>query len=104
MTITAVVVGIDVAQAELVVAVRPTRDGWTVPNDETGIAELVRGLRPLHPALVVLGKGREFRLGGNDSKRFCALVRMKGAEGWVEFSVKSVNGGTAVKRVALKVN
>jgi transposase len=54
MTLTPVVVGIDVAQAELVVAVRPTRDGWTVPNDETGIAELVRGLRPLHPALVVL--------------------------------------------------
>src|ERR1035437_8134219 len=54
MTLTPVVVGIDVAHAELVVAVRPTRDGWTVPNDETGIAELVRGLRPLHPALVVL--------------------------------------------------
>jgi hypothetical protein len=59
---------------------------------------------PVQLKEVVLSKGREFRLGGNDSKRFCALVRMKGAEGWVEFSVKSVNGGTAVKRVALKVN
>jgi len=54
MTITPVVVGIDVAQAELVVAVRPTLDAWTVPNDESGVAELVRRLRPLHPALVVL--------------------------------------------------
>ena len=53
---------------------------------------------------VVPSKGKEFRLGGKESKRFCALVRMKGADGWVEFSVKSVNGGTAVKRVALKVN
>ena len=54
MTITPVVVGIDVAQAELVVAVRPTRDAWTVPNDEGGVADVVRRLRPLHPALVVM--------------------------------------------------
>jgi hypothetical protein len=59
---------------------------------------------PVQLKEIVLSKGREFRLGGNDSKRFCALVRMKDAEGWVEFSVTSVNGGTAVKRVALKVN
>ena len=54
MPITPVVVGIDVAQAELVVAVRPTRDAWTVPNNEGGVADVVRRLRPLRPALVVL--------------------------------------------------
>jgi transposase len=49
-----VVVGIDVAHAELVVAVRPTQDAWTSVNDEAGIAALVRRLRPLQPTLIVL--------------------------------------------------
>ena len=30
-------VGIDVAKAELVVAIRPTNDQWTVANDERGV-------------------------------------------------------------------
>lgn len=54
MTSTPVVVGIDVAHAELVVALRPSLETWTVPNEERGIADLVRRLRPLHPVLVVL--------------------------------------------------
>lgn len=54
MTATPTVVGIDVAHAALVVAVRPTQDAWTLPNDERGVADLVRRLHPLHPALVVL--------------------------------------------------
>jgi transposase len=49
-----VVVGIDVAQAEFVVAVRPTGDAWTSVNDDAGIAALVRRLRPLQPTLIVL--------------------------------------------------
>ena len=49
-----IVVGIDVARAELVVALRPTPDTWTVANDDAGVVELVRRLRPLHPTLVVL--------------------------------------------------
>ena len=32
----AVYVGIDVAKAELVVAVRPSLEHWTVPNTEAG--------------------------------------------------------------------
>jgi transposase len=47
-------VGIDVASAELVVAVRPTAEGWTVPNDDAGVATVVRRLRPLAPAVIVL--------------------------------------------------
>jgi transposase len=47
-------VGIDVAKAELVVAVLPTADSWAVPNEDGGIAALVRRLRSLGPALVVV--------------------------------------------------
>ena len=64
-------------------------------------------LDPLNRAAgseVVVAKGKDFRLGGRDSKRFCALVRMKGAEGWIEFTVKSQAGGTATRRVTLKIN
>jgi len=54
MTSSAVYVGIDVASAELVVAVRPTAERWAVPNDEAGGAAVVRGLRPLAPTVIVL--------------------------------------------------
>lgn len=49
-----VFVGIDVAQAELVIALRPTEESWTVGNDEPGIAALLRRLRPLAVTLIVL--------------------------------------------------
>jgi len=54
MTSSAVYVGIDVASAELVVAVRPTAEGWSVPNDDAGVATVVRRLRLLAPAVIVL--------------------------------------------------
>jgi transposase len=54
MTSSAVSVGIDVASAELVVAVRPTAEGWSVPNDDAGVATVVRRLRLLAPAVIVL--------------------------------------------------
>lgn len=54
MTSAAVYVGIDVASAELVVAVRPTGEGWSVPNDDAGGATVVRRLRLLAPAVIVL--------------------------------------------------
>jgi transposase len=38
-------VGIDVAKAELVVAVRPSGERWTVTNDERGVRTLVERLR-----------------------------------------------------------
>jgi transposase len=50
----AVYVGIDVAQHEVVVAVRPGGERWTAARDEAGIAGLVERLRGLGPALVVL--------------------------------------------------
>jgi transposase len=49
-----VVVGIDVALAELVVAVRPTQAAWTCVNDDAGIMALVHRLRALQPSLIVL--------------------------------------------------
>ena len=54
MTTPGPVVGIDVAKAELVVAVRPGGDRWTVPNDAAGVARLRARLQELAPTLVVL--------------------------------------------------
>ncbi len=49
-----VFVGIDVAKAELAVAVRPAGTAWTVPQTEAGWRALARRLGRLHPTLVVL--------------------------------------------------
>jgi transposase len=51
---TPVFVGIDVAKADLAVALRPTAEGWTVPQTEAGRAALVSRLGALQPALIVL--------------------------------------------------
>ena len=48
------VVGIDVAKAELVVAVRPGGERWTESNDEAGVDRLRDRLRRLTPTHVVL--------------------------------------------------
>ena len=64
-------------------------------------------LDPLNRAAqseVIPKQGSEFRLKARDSKRFCVLVRMTGAEGWIEFAVKSRAGGAATRKVALKLN
>lgn len=47
-------VGIDVAKAHLDVAVRPSGQQWVVPNEETGISDLVARLQALTVTLVVL--------------------------------------------------
>ena len=44
----------DVAKAQVDVAVRPTNVIWEVPNDETGIRQLVSRLKALEPAIVLL--------------------------------------------------
>jgi transposase len=54
MSSTPVTIGIDVAKAQLDIAVRPTGEQWQVPNDEAGIAALVARLQPLAPTLIVL--------------------------------------------------
>jgi transposase len=47
-------VGIDVAKAELVIAMRPNGERWSVTNDERGVATLVERLRALAPQVIVL--------------------------------------------------
>lgn len=47
-------VGIDVAQAGLEVAVRPTGHCWEVPQDSVGMATLLERLKALQPQVVVL--------------------------------------------------
>jgi transposase len=47
-------VGIDVAKAELVIAARPSGERWTVANDERGVRTLVERLKREAPELVVL--------------------------------------------------
>ena len=47
-------VGIDVAKAQLDIAVRPTGERWSAPNDEAGIATLVARLQAVAPTLIVL--------------------------------------------------
>jgi transposase len=47
-------IGIDVAKAELVVAIRPSSERWTVTNDDQGVHHLVERLRGRTPVLIVL--------------------------------------------------
>jgi transposase len=47
-------VGIDVAKAQLDVALRPTGERWAVVNDDTSIATLVARLQAMQPTLMVL--------------------------------------------------
>lgn len=54
MNQTDVCVGSDVAKARLDVALHPSGETWTVPNDEAGIATLVAQLQQRRVALIVL--------------------------------------------------
>ena len=47
-------VGIDVAKAQLDIALRPSWERWAVPNDAGGVVMLVERLQALHPTLIVL--------------------------------------------------
>jgi transposase len=47
-------VGIDVAKAQLDIALRPSGERWAVPNDAGGVVTLVERLQALHPTLMVL--------------------------------------------------
>ena len=47
-------VGLDVAKAQLDMALRPSGERWTVPNDASGVVTLVERVQPLHPPLMVL--------------------------------------------------
>ena len=54
MSATPCFVGIDVAKAQLDMALRPTDERWAVANDDAGIAALVARLQALPPTLIVL--------------------------------------------------
>ena len=47
-------VGIDVAKAQLEIALRPTGERWTLPNEDASIAALVAQLQAVSPTLIVL--------------------------------------------------
>ena len=47
-------VGIDVAKAQVDVALHPTGERWVVSYDEPGIPELVSQLKTIGPAKIVL--------------------------------------------------
>jgi transposase len=49
-----ILVGIDVANAPLDLALRPVGERWTVPHEDTGSAALVAQLQTVRPALMVL--------------------------------------------------
>src|SRR2546425_5834955 len=46
--------GIDVAQAQLDIALRPSGERWAVANDASGVATRVDRVQTLHPTLIVL--------------------------------------------------
>jgi transposase len=47
-------VGIDVAKAQLDIALRPSGERWSVPNDTNGVTTLVERMQALQPTLIVL--------------------------------------------------
>jgi hypothetical protein len=65
-------------------------------------ATVVDALSGAAQSEAVSAKGTEFRLKGHETKKFCILVKMSGAGGSVEFTVKSKMGGTAAKKITLK--
>ena len=72
------------------------------------LVELPAGDTRINPAnpgqksAVITKKGTEFRLKGKDTLWFCALVKMDGSSGWVEFDVNSQHGGKVKKRITIK--
>ena len=47
-------VGIDVAKAQLDIALRPSGERWAVPNDASGVTTLGDRVQALPPTLIVL--------------------------------------------------
>ena len=54
MADTLMCVGIDVSKAQLDIALRPTGQGWQVPNEDEGITMLVARLQAVEPTLIVV--------------------------------------------------
>jgi hypothetical protein len=90
---------------------RAVKDTITVnTSNNISVVEIPEGstivdpLNKLAPSEAIPGKSGEFRLKGKETKRLCTLVKMGGTQGWVEFKIKSQHGGTATKRINLKVS
>ena len=68
-------VGIDVAKAQVDVAVRPTGDRWEVSYDDAGVGKLVSQMGDLGPAMVLLeaSGGLELPLVAALAARLCLL-------------------------------
>ena len=64
-------VGIDVAKAQVDVAVRPADDRWEVAQDDAAIGQLVSQLKDLEPAMVLVeaSGGLELPLCGSSGDR-----------------------------------
>ena len=89
---------------------RAVQDKITISSsNNVSLVELPEGkaiVDPLNPEAqfdVVKEDGTDFRLKGKETLQFCALVKMNGSSGWVEVQVVSKNGGTAKKRINIKV-
>ena len=65
-------VGIDVAKAQLDIALRPTGERWVVGHDDAGIAALVERLQALQPTLIVLEA-----TGGDQRAHLCKNLRFQ---------------------------
>ena len=65
-------------------------------------APRVEALNLADGAAALTGPEAEFRLRGQDSKRFRCLVKMTGSEGWIEFNTSSKYGGKDKKRIVIK--
>ena len=69
-------VGIDVAKAQVDVAVRPTDERWEVSHDDAGIRQLISKLKTLEPVMVLLEAS-----GGLELPLVAALAAECGAGG-----------------------
>jgi transposase len=65
-------VGVDVAKAQLDIALRPTGERWAVANDDAGMATLVARLQALQPTLIV------FEATGGDQRAVVAALAATG--------------------------
>ncbi|MDH5466587.1 MAG: M14 family metallopeptidase [Candidatus Aminicenantes bacterium] len=90
---------------------RAVKDTITVsasPNisvvDIPRVSTIIDPLNKLASYEPITGKSAEFRLKGKETQRFCTLVKMDGSQGWVEFQVKSRNGGTDTKKINLTMS
>ena len=90
---------------------RATKDKLTLSfSPSVSFVEVPAGAVRLDPlndqsaTTALTSKTVEFRLRGRDSVRFRALVRMTGAEGWVELKTESQFGGTDTRKVTIKAS